>query len=148
MANQGNTGKGKGSVTAWYEREEFWESMAPKIFSEGHWKNAAAEVDSFIRLLGISPGAKLLDLCCGPGRHALELARRGFHVTAVDRTATYLEQAKERAEQEGLPIEFVLADMRHFRRPGSFDAVLNLYTSFGYFEHPEEDKQVLENVRS
>jgi len=99
-----------------------------------------------LALLKLEPGAAVLDLCCGPGRHSLELARRGFKVTGVDRTARFLEEARRRAEAEGLVIEFVQGDMRTFRRPEAFDAVINLFTSFGYFDDPQEDKQVLENV--
>ena len=86
----------------WYEDDDFWEVMGPKLFSEDHWKKAPEEVQKIIALLGIEPVAHVLDLCCGPGRHSLELARRGFTVTAVDRTLRYLEDAKKRAEQENL----------------------------------------------
>jgi SAM-dependent methyltransferase len=67
-------------------------------------------------------------------------------VTGVDRTASYLEEAQKRAEEEGLEIEFVQEDMRRFRRPEAFDATINYFTSFGYFEGEEEERQVLENV--
>jgi len=135
-------------VTAWYERDDFWEIMAPKLFGRGQWTKAPAEVDNVVRLLGISRGAHVLDLGCGPGRHSTELARRGFQVTGVDRTVTYLEQARQRAEQDGLNIELVNADMRQFRRPGTYDAVVNLYTTFGFFEDPEDDRRVLDNIHA
>ena len=60
-------------MTAWHERDDFWETMAPKIFGKLHWSVAPAEVDDIVALLEIPPGADVLDLCCGPGRHALEL---------------------------------------------------------------------------
>jgi SAM-dependent methyltransferase len=88
----------------------------------------------------------VLDLCCGPGRHSLELARRGFKVTGLDRTASYLEQARSRAHEEGLDIEFVQEDMRAFCRPDAFDGAINVFTSFGYFEDPAEDRKVLANL--
>lgn len=135
-------------MTAWHERDDFWETWASRIFDRVRWGNAPAEVDNVIRLLGISQGAHVLDLGCGPGRHSMELARRGFQVTGVDRTASYLEQAKQRAEREGLNIELVNADMRHFRRPGTYDTVVNLYTTFGYFEDPEDDRRVLDNIHA
>jgi len=122
--------------------------MAPKIFGEGHWKSALAEVENVISLLKIDPGAYVLDLCCGPGRHSLELARRGFQVTGVDRTSKYIEEARQRAEAEGLNVELLQEDMRRFCRPEAFDAALNLYTSFGYFENQEENRQVLKNIHS
>jgi SAM-dependent methyltransferase len=133
-------------MTAWHEIDDFWETMAPKIFGKLHWSVAPAEVDDIVAMLGIPPGADVLDLCCGPGRHSLELARRGFRVTGVDRTPAYLTQASEKAEVEGLSVEFVEGDMREFRRPDAFDAILNLYSSFGYFEDADDDKQVLDNA--
>ena len=76
----------------------------------------------------------------------MELARQGFSVTAVDRTKMYLERARKQAETEGLKIEFIQDDMRQFCRPGSFDVAINLFTSFGYFEDTNDDKQVAANV--
>jgi len=100
-----------------------------------------------LRLAGARAGAAALDLCCGPGRHALELARRGLAVTGVDRTARYLEEARRRAAAEGLSLELVRADMRSFVRPAAFDLAVSLFTSFSYFEDPAEDLQVARNLR-
>lgn len=133
-------------MTEWHQRDDFWEAMAPKIFTRGHWDAAPAEVDNVVKLLGISPGDSVLDLCCGPGRHSIELARRGFRVTGVDRYPPYLEEARSRAKSAGVDIELVEEDMRRFCRPVGFDAALNLYSSFGYFEDLEDDEQVLENI--
>ena len=135
-------------MTVWHEDDNFWEIMALKIFGKKQWENASAEVENVISLLKISPGAYLLDLCCGPGRHSLELARRGFQVVGVDRTSKYVEEARKQAEVESLNVEFLHEDMRGFCRPETFDAVINLYTSFGYFENPEYDRQVLKSVHS
>jgi cyclopropane fatty-acyl-phospholipid synthase-like methyltransferase len=132
----------------WHEDDGFWEMVAPFMFSENSWAAAPAEVDQATALLDLEPGAAILDLGCGPGRHSLELARRGFRVTGVDRTALYLAQAQRRAEEEGLTIEFVQEDMRRFRRPDTFDAALSLFTSFGYFDAAEENQQVLVNLHS
>jgi SAM-dependent methyltransferase len=132
----------------WHENDDFWEMMAPFMFSENSWATVPAEVDRVTALLDLLPGAAILDLGCGPGRHSLELARRGFCVTGVDRTALYLEQAQRQAEGEELTIEFVQEDMRRFCRPDTFDAALSLFTSFGYFDTPEENQQVLVNVHS
>ena len=130
----------------WHEQDEFWETVAPILFAQRRWSDAPAEVEEVVSLLGIGPGAHILDLCCGVGRHSLELARRGFRVTGVDRTRLYLDRASKQAEAEGLKIEFVQDDMRTFCRPDAFDVVINLFTSFSYFEDPEEDRQVLVNV--
>jgi SAM-dependent methyltransferase len=99
-----------------------------------------------VELLGIEAPARVLDLCCGPGRHALELCRRGYAVTGVDRTKAYLAEAMQRAEEEKLKVELVEDDMRRFCRTDAFDVVINMYTAFGYFEDESENRQVLGNV--
>lgn len=135
-------------MKTWYEEDAFWETWEAFMFSQERWENAPEEVTHLISLLKISPGAKVLDLCCGPGRHLLEFARRGFSVVGVDRTKIYLEKARKQAQAEGLEVEFVQKDMRHFRRAKSFDAVLNLFTSFGFFEDEKDDQLVIKNVAS
>ena len=130
----------------WYEDDSFWETWGPFMFSEERIKNTGVETDKVIRLLRMAPGARVLDLCCGIGRHSLELARRGFRVTGVDRTVNYLKRAKNQADAEKLDIEFVHEDMRSFIRPETFDAVISLFTGFGYFEDIKDDKRVAANV--
>jgi SAM-dependent methyltransferase len=131
----------------WHEQDSFWEVMADHMFTPARMEQAAAEVDQLLRLAGINPGAAVLDLCCGPGRHSLELASRGFTVTGVDRTAAYLERATGKARERGLgTLTFQHGDMRTFVQPGAFDLAINLYTSFGYFDDPGEDRQVLANL--
>jgi SAM-dependent methyltransferase len=88
----------------------------------------------------------LLDLCCGPGRCSIVLVKKGFSVTGVDRSSFLLDKAKERAKSEGLSVEWVLEDMRRFIRSESYDLVLNMFTSFGYFYDKKDDIKVLENV--
>jgi SAM-dependent methyltransferase len=130
------------------EHDAFWHALEPVLFSDAHMTHAAEETDHAIRLLAIEPPARVLDLCCGIGRHSLELARRGFHVTAVDRTRLYLERARRRAQDDALDIEFVEGDMREFRREAAFDAAVNLFTSFGYFGDEEDNRRVLGNVHA
>ena len=88
----------------------------------------------------------MLDLCCGVGRHSLELVRRGFRVTGVDRTQAYLDLVAAAAKREALDLELVRQDMREFHRDESYDGVINLFTSFGYFEDPRDDQRVVDNV--
>lgn len=133
-------------IKPWYEQDAFWESVKPVIFSKRRRSDAPAEVEKIISLLRIPPGSAVLDLGCGIGRHALELARRGFRVTGVDRTRDYLDEAAGRAEAEGLRVEWVQEDMRTFCRSDAFGAALSFFTSFGYFEDPSEDRRVVANV--
>ena len=134
--------------TPWHEDESFWHHLAPIIFSEKRWTSAAQEVDHILALTGIAPapGSAVLDLPCGPGRHCLEFARRGFAVTGVDITQAYLDEARRRADAEGLPLELLCADMRRFSRLNHFDLAVNLFTSFGYFTDPRDDEQVARNI--
>jgi SAM-dependent methyltransferase len=134
------------SDKSWYEDDSFWKETLPVLFPDSRVQEAQQEVEQVLALAEIPAGAEVLDLCCGIGRHSLELARRGFRVTGVDRTQAYLDLATAAAERETLSLELVLEDMRVFRRDGSYDAVLNLFTSFGYFEDPEDDQRVVDNV--
>jgi SAM-dependent methyltransferase len=128
----------------WFENEEFWRTFYPFMFSEKRMAAAAGEVDRVLALSGVAGGA-VLDLCCGPARHSLVLAQRGFSVTGVDRSAFLLAKARERTADAAL--ELVEADMRDFARPGRFDLALSLFTSFGYFDSRDEDLAVLRNIR-
>jgi SAM-dependent methyltransferase len=133
------------AVTPWFEDEHFWESTYPFIFPAERFAAAEAEVGELAKLTG-TPFRRVLDLGCGPGRHSIPLAKQGAQVTAMDRSPFLLEKARSRAELEKLNIEWVQADMRSFVRPGEFDLVINLFTSFGYFEDVEEDLNVLRNI--
>ena len=132
----------------WFEDDAFWENFGPFMFSEERVKAARAEVDALLTLMDLAPGGHVLDLPCGVGRHSIEFARRGFQVTAVDRTTRYLDAAKNQAAAENLAIEFVQSDMRLFERPNFFDGAINLFTSFGYFDDPSDDLMVARNFAS
>lgn len=127
----------------WSEDEEFWRELFPVMFPDDRFEAASAQIDQVLGLAGVHSGA-VLDLCCGPGRHSVELARRGFHVTGVDRTAYLLDQARSRDTDQA--VEWVQQDMREFRRPGAFDVACNLFTSFGYFDAEADNLKVLRNV--
>jgi len=129
----------------WFEDETFWQTFYPYMFGDVKMSAAPAEVDRVLALSGVERG-RVLDLCCGPARHALVLAQRGFEVTGVDRSTFLLGKARERSA--GTAIEFVQSDMRDFVRPGAFDLAISLFTSFGYFESRDEDLAVLRNIRT
>jgi SAM-dependent methyltransferase len=108
--------------------------------------SAKQEAEQIASLLKLQPSATICDLCCGIGRHSLEIGWLGYRVTGVDRTAAYIEQAGKKANEQQLNIRFVQEDMRNFCEPNAFDAVVNVFTSFGFFEDPADDKRVIENV--
>lgn len=130
----------------WHDDDSFWQALGPVIFSSFRWEQAKADVDYLLRLLELQPASSILDIPCGSGRHALELARRGFAVTGVDRTEAYIEELQIRAAAAGLSIETIQADMRDFARTESFHAVINLFSSFGYFADPKADLRVLRSL--
>lgn len=130
----------------WYDDNAFWDDVAPVVFNEERLKEAPVQVDQILALTRPPSGGAVLDLGCGPGRHALTFARRGFCVTGVDRTARYLDTARQAAEREELDIEWVEADMRQFRRGNAFALAVNLLTTFGYFKDPADDRCVAENL--
>ncbi|MBI2083721.1 MAG: class I SAM-dependent methyltransferase [Deltaproteobacteria bacterium] len=146
LAAAGLSGRDTIGSMRWYDDDEFWRIMAPKIFGAKTQSTTQAEVEQLIALMKLTSGSSVLDLACGQGRHSLELARRGYRVTGVDRTRDYLETARKSASRERLIVEWVEGDMREFCRPDSFDGGVNLYTSFGYFADPADDLRVLTHV--
>ena len=133
---------------SWHNQDAFWELFGPVLFNQQRQSRAGSEVDKIEKLLQIEEHARILDLCCGNGRHSLALSQRGFDVVGIDRTAAYIEDARSEAEKRGLDVAFVTGDMREHCAPGKFDIVLNLFSSFGYFEDPDDDRRVVENVHA
>jgi D-alanine-D-alanine ligase len=106
------------------------------------------EVDLFSEILKISPEDKILDLCCGQGRHSLELARRGFkYVEGLDRSHYLIQKAKGYEKKEGLNVKLREGDARKLPYlPDTFDVTLILGNSFGYFDTIQDDLRVLKEV--
>jgi SAM-dependent methyltransferase len=101
------------------------------------------EVARMLEVLGLPSGARLLDCPCGQGRHAHLLAEAGFDVDGLDYSAELLDLAKRRGA--GRTLRYTRGDMRKLpaRWTGRFDAVLNLFTSFGFFVAPADDARVI-----
>jgi len=106
------------------------------------------EIDLFIPILKISSEDRILDLCCGQGRHSLELVRRGFkNIEGLDRSHYLIQRAKNQAKKEELYIRFREGDARKLPYPpDTFDVVMILGNSFGYFETIEDDLRILKEV--
>lgn len=105
-----------------------------------------AEVEFVERALGLTEPCDLLDLCCGPGRHSVRLAQRGHRVTGVDISAYNLQQAAEQAEEFAVEVAWREADMRETGLAASSqDAVINMFTAFGFFDD-DGNQRVLEEV--
>ncbi len=132
----------------WFEDQKFWEDFRSVLFHKDRMRSTSQQVDKILDLLDLEIGDKILDLCCGVGRHSLEIARRGYEVTGVDLTEKYIEKGDRRARKEGLNVEFINSDMRDFRRENTYDAAINFFSSFGYFKEDEDNFKVIQNVHS
>lgn len=111
-------------------------------------ENTRRDVDFIVSAAAVQPHSQILDLCCGQGRHCIELARRGFkNVTGVDRSRYLIRLAKKRAQNEKLQVAFKEGDARNPRLPdSSFDCVVIMGNSFGYFSNKQDDEKVLTTV--
>ncbi len=105
------------------------------------------EIDVFSNILQLTPEDHILDLACGQGRHSLELARREFLVEGLDRSHYLFQRAKTIAKREGLNVKFREGDARKLPfPPDSFEVVMILGNSFGYFETIQDDMRVLKEI--
>jgi SAM-dependent methyltransferase len=109
-------------------------------------ERTAQEVAGVMTMLELRRGARILDLCCGQGRHAVPLAGAGYRMTGLDRSSYLLAQAQRAAGEAGIEVHWVRGDMRWLPWREQFDACVNLFTAFGYFEDDAENEQVLRQV--
>lgn len=133
--------------TPWYR--SFFEDAYLRVY--GHLltpERAEQETAFMCRALGLETGDAVLDLCCGTGRHAVRFAQRGLRVTGLDLNPEYLAAAAAAARAVGVDLELVESDMREVPFQARFDAAVNLFTAFGYFEDDTDNLRVLEALRS
>lgn len=131
------------SDTPWYKEffgEDYLRIYVP-VFERTPW-----EVEGIVNTLALPPGSSILDLCCGHGRHAIPLAQRGYKVTGLDLSEVFLHHAQADAEAQGVQVRWVHSDMRSIPFENEFDAVINMFTAFGYLETEDEDLKVLQQV--
>lgn len=126
---------------AWYET-----FFGPDYLKQYEHETTPQEVEGLVKILHLRPGTRVLDLACGAGRHSIELAKRGYAVVGYDLSTALLRVARAAARKVSVRVKFVRGDMRDLPYRGEFDAVVNLFTSFGYFEQPGEDRKVLAGV--
>lgn len=131
----------------WFDDEGFWQDYAPILFGQDRWAEAPSVVSAVLALAGTTTGTPVLDVCCGPGRHALEFAAKGYPLVGIDITASYIDAARETAKSMGLQAEFIHSDARTWSRPGAFGLAVNLFTSFGYFDSKAEDEAMLARIK-
>ncbi|MFC1522532.1 class I SAM-dependent methyltransferase [Elusimicrobiota bacterium] len=130
--------------------KNWWKTFFdPKIFTPGgkrHVQAAEHETRFIMRVLKLKKGSAILDLCCGTGRHSILLAKKGYGVVGLDYTPIYLRQARERARRARAHVDFIRGDMRKLRYTEEFDAVINCFTSFGYFPTNAKNQKVLAGI--
>ncbi|MFL1674686.1 class I SAM-dependent methyltransferase [Paenibacillus thiaminolyticus] len=129
-------------MTEWYERSFGRDYLL--VYRHRDFQGATQEVHGMMEWLRLSASASILDLCCGMGRHALALAEAGYRVTGVDLSEVLLEEAM--AHDTRGQVKFLRGDMRELPVDGPFDAVVNLFTSFGYFTDNEDNARVFQEI--
>lgn len=130
-------------MEAWYEKSFGHDYLI--VYKHRDVQGAYAEVRKMVDWLRLPDGAQILDLCCGTGRHSLALADFGYNVTGIDLSEVLLKQAVQSDEEKR--VRWIRGDMRSIPVQGPYDAVVNLFTSFGYFDTEEENVQVLREIR-
>jgi SAM-dependent methyltransferase len=126
---------------AWYEH--IFNEYYIKFDGHGDTKEEGSYIEN---LLKIQKGDKILDLCCGYGRHSIELAKRGYTVVGYDLSNILLERAKADAVAARVDVRFIQGDMRFLPFNVEFDKVINIFSSFGYFDKDEDNLQVLKSI--
>ncbi|TYS59529.1 class I SAM-dependent methyltransferase [Sutcliffiella horikoshii] len=126
----------------WYE--EHFQQDYLLIYKHRNEQQAQLELESLWKHIPLDGKGKILDLCCGSGRHSRWLANRSHQVTGIDLSLVLLEEARKASEKEAIVYE--RADMREIAYKEEFDVVVNLFTSFGYFDEDEENEKVLKKV--
>ena len=123
----------------WFDRDEY-----ELVYQCRDEDEAERAVDLVERLAAPDAGAEIVDAGCGRGRHARALARRGYRITGFDLSARALRQARRRAEAEGLSVRFVQNDLRQPLCTTCADGVVNLFSSFGYFEKEADHQRAVQ----
>lgn len=129
------------AMNAWYE--EHFQTDYIKIYQHRD-SEAGSELKNLLELIPWKNGQSVLDLCCGYGRHSRYLAQLGWRVTGVDLSAPLLQEAIHLSLN--MPIQYMRCDMRKIPFYKEMDLVINMFTSFGYFDSDEENEKVIEGV--
>jgi SAM-dependent methyltransferase len=135
------------------EWRDFFDAFAPRYMREEFTGGTVAEVDFAERELGLEPGARVLDVGCGTGRHSVELARRGYRMTGLDQSAGMLTEARKAAASAGVEVDWVQSDATDFALAEPFDAALcvceGAFSLLGTGDDPwSHDHAILRNIRA
>jgi len=130
------------TVTAWFD-SVYSDPLYLTLYEQEDDRRAGDEAGGAMRLLSPPSDGMWLDVCCGFGRHAEELARRGLRVVGVDRSRMMLDRARVRASKLSLRPDYVQGDLRALPLQGVFDCASVLFDSFGYFAFDVEHQDAL-----
>lgn len=97
------------------------------------------EVQFIVDVLNLPAGSAILDLFCGYGRHAIELAKLGFQLTGIDTTDSLLDIARQKAKEAHIDVQFEQRDMREMSYENNFDAIISMFAAFGFFSDNENE---------
>jgi cyclopropane fatty-acyl-phospholipid synthase-like methyltransferase len=133
------------------EWEFFFDRHAPNYMDNTFTKNSREEVEFIVEELNLPPGSQILDIGCGTGRHAVELARRGYRMTGVDISTGMLKEAQREADKAGVKIDLIHADASQFKSENEFDAAICLcegaFGLLGSEDDPyEHEFNILKNI--
>lgn len=129
----------------WFSDMDYWETNRSFIWPGKRLEMSETAVGHICALLGMKPGEAILDLACGFGRHSLVFSRLGYRVTGVDLNPGFIAEAAAEASSTGADARFLCADMREFVEPETFDHIILIYNSFGYFQDRADDSKVISN---
>lgn len=147
MDHTGEVGDGKMSKKWFHEffEQDYFRKTLEQI--DTSIDKSVPQVEFLIDVLELSLDHRILDLCCGYGRHAINLARSGYNVTGFDLCERVLKLARQKSQRENLKTHLVRGDIRSLPFRREFDRIYNLF-SFGYFEDDYEVLRVLEGAAS
>ena len=118
----------------WFNTEEYL-----NVYKHRNEEDAKELVDLILSNIDIPQDGKVLDLACGPGRHSILFAQKGYKVSAVDLSKNLLKVALDSAVKSNVDVNFIEADLRDLCIKPKFELVVNLFTSFGYFDDDKEN---------
>lgn len=131
--------------TRWFSTQDYLD-----LYKHRDTKDAAKILKLLFANISIPKSSKVLDLACGNGRHSLLIAKKGYNVTGIDLSQYLISKAKEKLKDEYSgcrnKLSFEIGDMRNISHKNEFELVVNLFTSFGYFEKHNDNLRVFKSI--
>lgn len=131
-----------------HSRKQWWETLFDEKYLKTYVdvttpESTHQQITFLQKALRLKKGAEILDVACGHGRHAIALARQGYQVTGLDFSKYFIDLAKKETKTQGVNVHFIQGDMRQLSFVNKFDAITNMFTSFGYFDSECDNELVL-----